>query len=118
MPPKRRTTTAYKRALQKAAQEDTPDFVNFMGGDWTKILTWLFGRFGIATVFIYSSWMLYQDQKVDKAFYINSYQQTIERINEERSRENKANSELIDKLSKAIEENTRAINSAHYRTQQ
>lgn len=110
MPPRKQ---AAKKVLQEYANDDTPNFVN-IPPTWSGIASWLFGRFGIAVIFVYSSWMFYQDSKATNALMLDAYKENaamIEKTKLEHKIQQEANAKLIESLTQAVEENTKAISA-------
>lgn len=49
--------------LTRMVNNDTPQGV-YVPSQWTGIILWALGRFGIGIVFVYAAWMIYQDNKI------------------------------------------------------
>ena len=54
------------RQLHQHAQEDTPTNVS-VPGNWPGLVLWALGRHGPIVLFVFSTWLLYQDNKENQA---------------------------------------------------
>lgn len=94
--------------LARMVNADTPQGV-YVPSQWTGIILWALGRFGIGIVFVYAAWMIYQDNKALTERVIKS---------NERWAEVQANTvQAMQSLKSAVDMNSaeiRAIQSQQY----
>lgn len=86
--------------LTRMVNTDTPQGV-YVPGQWTGIILWALGRFGIGIVFVYAAWMIYQDNKALTERVIKS--------NERWSEVQSATVQTIQSLKTAVDTNSAEI---------